>query len=76
MTTNIYWLTKDEAFQEMRDICVQIYGARNIWLSNEDILEQFKRIDKVFRDCNFTGYDEEKVRKLDEAAEEVSMLDF
>lgn len=73
MTTNIYWLTKDEAFQEMHDICTQIYGARNIWLSSEDILEQLKRIDKMFRDCNFTGYDEDKKRLMDECAKEICL---
>lgn len=30
----------------------------------------------MFRTYNATGYDEEKVRKLDEAAEEIAQLDF
>ena len=76
MITNIYWLTKDEAYAQMYDICATIFGARNIWMSNSDVLEQLNRIDKMFRNLEFAGYDENRVKLMDKTAEEVANLDF
>lgn len=76
MITNIFWLSKDEAYAQMYDICSKIFGARNIWMSNYDVLDELRRIDKMFRNLEYTGYDEEKVRLMDETAEEVANLDF
>ncbi len=75
METNIYWLARDEAYDKMYDICLKIYGARNIWMSNNDILDQLKRIDQLFRTKNYTDWDEQKVLLLDECATEMLWID-
>lgn len=75
METNIYWLARDEAYDKMHDICLKIYGARNIWLNNDDILDQLKRIDQLFRTKNYTDWDEQKVLLLDECATEMLWID-
>ena len=43
-----------------RDICNQIYIARNITLNHDMIMTQLKRIDIVLRSREYQDYDEEE----------------
>lgn len=43
-----------------KDICNQIYIARNITLDHDMILAQLKRIDNVLRTREYVDYDEEE----------------
>jgi hypothetical protein len=56
----------------MYEICSKIYGARNIWLKNEDILDALKEIDGLFRTVEYTGEMEGRMKLMEEAAKEIS----
>lgn len=43
-----------------KDICNQIYIARNITLDHDMIITQLKRIDNVLRSREYPDYDEEE----------------
>jgi hypothetical protein len=38
--------------EELIDICIKIYNARNVTLDAKEIESQLRRIDKLFRDEN------------------------
>ncbi len=39
--------------EELIDICIRIYNARNVTLDADEIERQMRRIDVLFRDDNF-----------------------
>lgn len=65
-------LDKDEAFEAMFQILSKIYGARNIWLSESDILAALKENDRLFRTVEYTGDIERRKELLEEAAKEIA----
>lgn len=74
MNTPIFLLSQDEGYEKMHTICAKIYGARNIWLKNDDILDALKNIDQLFRTVEYSGDMEKRMDILDSAAQEISTL--
>ena len=54
----IFDISCEEQRLVLLDICRNIYLARNISLSNEDILEEMKKLDFLFRDGGYTEEDD------------------
>lgn len=56
----IFDYTSEEQRTLLMDICNRIYIARNISLSHESIMEEFKKIDSLFRTMEVESDLEEK----------------
>jgi ketopantoate reductase len=53
METELEKLDETCISEELIDICIKIYNARNVTLDSKEIERQLRRIDKLFRDENF-----------------------
>ena len=58
MKKRIYDFNSDEQRTLMLDICNRIYIARNITLSEENLFEELRKIDSLFRETEYNQEDE------------------
>jgi hypothetical protein len=68
-------LTKDEAYNEMLNICNSIYIARNISMNGFEALSALGSLDELFRTIEYTGDIEKKYELLNDCALEVASYD-